>query len=89
MYWRGETFYSKNEIYDHRLPPEEKTVFDMDNADEKLQAWVTSHRGRRVYFIFERGRQSRLQSLLPAETRNSFTVIYDENNKFSVAYAEI
>jgi 4-amino-4-deoxy-L-arabinose transferase-like glycosyltransferase len=89
MYWRGETFYSKNEIYDHRLPPEEKTVFDMDNADEKLQAWVGSHRGRRVYFIFERGRQSRLQSLLPAETRNSFTVIYDENNKFSVAYAEI
>ena len=50
---------------------------------------MTSHRGRRVYFIFERGRQSRLQSLLPAETRNSFTVIYDENNKFSVAYAEI
>jgi 4-amino-4-deoxy-L-arabinose transferase-like glycosyltransferase len=89
MYWRGETFYSKNEIYDHRLPPEEKTVFDMDQADEKLQGWVANHRGRRVYFIFERGRQSRLQSLLPAETRDSFHVIYDENNKFSVAYADI
>jgi 4-amino-4-deoxy-L-arabinose transferase-like glycosyltransferase len=89
MYWRGETFYSKNEIYDHRLPPEEKTVFDMDGADDKLQQYLTSHRGRRIYFIFERGRQGRLQSLLPAEVRASFHVIYDENNKFSVAYADI
>jgi hypothetical protein len=61
----------------------------MDNADEKLQQWVQSHRGRRVYFIFERGRQARLQGLLPAETRSTFSVIYDENNKFSVAYADI
>jgi hypothetical protein len=50
---------------------------------------VQSHRGRRVYFIFERGRQARLQGLLPAETRSTFSVIYDENNKFSVAYADI
>jgi hypothetical protein len=89
MYWRGETFYTKNEIYDHRLPPEEKTVFDMDSADEKLQGYLNNHRGRRLYFIFERGRQGRLQSLLPAEARNSFKVIYDENNKFSVGYADI
>jgi 4-amino-4-deoxy-L-arabinose transferase-like glycosyltransferase len=88
MYWRGETFYTKNEIYDHRLLPEDKTVFDMDGADEKLQQYMTSHRGRRIYFIFEKGRQSRLQSLLPAESRNSFNVIYNENNKFAVAYAD-
>jgi hypothetical protein len=89
MYWRGETFYTKNEIYDHRLPMEDRTVFDMDGADEKLQAWIARNRGKRVYFIFERGRQGRLQQLLPPEARGSFKVIYEENNKFSVAYAAL
>jgi 4-amino-4-deoxy-L-arabinose transferase-like glycosyltransferase len=87
MYWRGETFYSKNEIYEGAM--EDRTVFDMEGADEKLQEWVTNHRNRRVFFIYERGRQGRLQSLLPSESRSSFTVIYDTNNKFSVAYADI
>jgi hypothetical protein len=87
MYWRGETFYTKNEIYEG--PTEDRTVFDMEQADEKLGEWITNHRGRRVYFIFERGRQSRLQSMLPAETRHTFRVIYEQNNKFSVGYAEI
>ncbi len=87
MYWRGETFYTKNEIYEG--PAEERTVFDMEGADERLRDWLTGRRGRRHYFMFERGRQSRLQSLLPEETRRSFTVIYDTNNKFSVAYADL
>ena len=87
MYWRGETFYTKNEIYEG--PMEDRTVFDMEGADDKLKAWVASHRGRRVYFMFERGRQARLQALLPPESRASFTIIYDTNNKFSIAYAEI
>ena len=79
MYWRGETFYTKNEIYEG--PMEDRTVFDMETADEKLGTWISSHRGRRVYFIFERGRQGRLQGLLPAETRGSFTVIYDDQQQ--------
>jgi 4-amino-4-deoxy-L-arabinose transferase-like glycosyltransferase len=87
MYWRGETFYTKNEIYEG--PLEDRTVFDMENADDKLVQWIGNHRGRRVYFIFERGRQGHLQNLLPADVRSSFTVIYDKNNKFSVAYADI
>ena len=87
LYWRGETFYTKNAIYEG--PLEERTVFDAEGADEKLKTWVTRHRGRRVYFIFEKARQAHLKSLLPAASRDAFTVIYDENNKFSVAYAEI
>ncbi len=87
MYWRGETFYTKNEIYEG--PMEDRTVFDMEAADEKLGDWIKSHRGRRVYFIYERGRQGHLQNLLPPEARSSFSVIYDTNNKFSVAFAEI
>jgi hypothetical protein len=87
MYWRGETFYTKNEIYEG--PMEERTVFDMDQADEKLQEWLGHHRNQRVFFIFERGRQQHLQGLLPADRRNSFTVLDEHNNKFSLAQADL
>lgn len=87
MYWRGETFYTKNEIYEG--PKEERTVFDTGNADQDLQTWLDRHRGRRVFFIFERARQSRLVSLLPAEARGTFKVIHEKNNKFMMAHADI
>jgi 4-amino-4-deoxy-L-arabinose transferase-like glycosyltransferase len=87
MYWRGETFYSQNEIYEG--PVEDRTVFDMDGADGKLTEWIGRHRHQRVFFIFERGRQAHLQSLLPAETRASFNVLDEHNNKFSLAQADI
>ncbi len=87
MYWRGETFYTKNEIYEG--PMDERTVFDMDGSDEKLSEWVSRHRGRRHFFIYERGRQGRLQGLLPAESRASFKVLDESNNKFSVAQADL
>ncbi len=87
MYWRGETFYSKNEIYEG--PMEDRTVFDMETADEKMVEWFGNHRGNRVFFIYERGRQGHLQGLLPAETRASFQILYDTNNKFSVAQADL
>lgn len=85
MYWRGETFYTKNEIYEG--PMEERTVFDQDGADERLKEWLTRHRGHRQFFLYERGQQGRVQSLLPPEARASFRVIDDTNNKFSVAEA--
>jgi len=87
MYWRGETFYSENEIYEG--PKEDRTVFDQDNADEDMKSWIANHRGRRVFIIFERGRQSHVQQLLPAETRGTFKVLYEKNNKFSLAQVEI
>ncbi|MDX2020024.1 MAG: glycosyltransferase family 39 protein [Deltaproteobacteria bacterium] len=87
MYWRGETFYTKNEIYEG--PKEDRAVFDTGNADQDLQTWLDRHRGRRVFFIFERARQSRLVSLLPTEARGTFKVIHDQNNKFVMAHADI
>ncbi len=87
MYWRGETFYTKNEIYEG--PTEERTVFDQDGADEKLKEWITHHRGHRHFFLFERGQQSHLQSLLPPESRASFEVLDSHNNKFSLAKADL
>jgi 4-amino-4-deoxy-L-arabinose transferase-like glycosyltransferase len=87
MYWRGETFYTKNEIYEG--PTEERTVFDQESADEKLKEWVGHHRGHRHFFLYERGQQSHLESLLPPEARGSFRVLDDTNNKFSIASAEL
>jgi 4-amino-4-deoxy-L-arabinose transferase-like glycosyltransferase len=87
MYWRGETFYSENEIYEG--PKEDRTVFDQDNADDDMKNWIANHRGRRVFIIFERGRQSHVQQLLPAETRSTFKVLYEKNNKFSLAEVQI
>src|SRR5207245_2946710 len=40
MYWRGENFYTRNQIYDHRIANEEKTVFLGDNNTDRLKAYV-------------------------------------------------
>ena len=82
LYWRGETFYTSNEIYEG--PTEERTVFDEDGAEDKLKDWIARHRGRRTFFLFERFQQSRLQGLLPPEARGTFHVVDAQNNKFSL-----
>jgi len=87
LYWRGETFYTSNEIYEG--PTEDRTVFDQEGADEKLKEWISRHRGRRAFFLFERFQQSRLQGMLPPETRGSFRIIHDQNNKFSLAQVDL
>ena len=87
LYWRGETFYTSNEIYEG--PTEDRTVFDQDGADEKLKAWMSRHRGRRTFFLYERYQQARLQGMLPPESRASFRVVDEQNNKFSLAQADL
>jgi 4-amino-4-deoxy-L-arabinose transferase-like glycosyltransferase len=87
LYWRGETFYTSNEIYEG--PMEDRTVFDAEGADDKLKDWVARHRGRRAFFLYERLQQGRIENLLPPEARASFHVVDDKNNKFSLAVAEL
>ena len=50
---------------------------------------MSRHRGRRAFFLYERHQQGRLQGMLPPETRGSFRVIHDQNNKFSLAQADL
>jgi 4-amino-4-deoxy-L-arabinose transferase-like glycosyltransferase len=87
MYWRGETFYTKNEIYEG--PQEDRTVFDQDGADEKLKEWIGRNRGHRHFFLFEHGQRGHIQQLLPVEAQSSFRVLDDRNNKFSIAQADL
>jgi 4-amino-4-deoxy-L-arabinose transferase-like glycosyltransferase len=87
LYWRGETFYTSNEIYEG--PTQERTVFDQEGADDRLRTWLAGHRGRRVFFLFERYQQGRIVDDLPVDARSSFRVVDDLNNKFSLAQADL
>jgi 4-amino-4-deoxy-L-arabinose transferase-like glycosyltransferase len=87
MYWRGETFYTKNEIYEG--PAEERTVFDTEGADERLREYLSRNRGRRIFFLMEKGQRSRVTGLMPADTQASFRIVDDRNNKFTLAQADL
>jgi hypothetical protein len=89
MYWRGENFYTCNQIYDHRIDAAEKTVFLGDKNVEKLQAYLTSHRGRRIFFLIERHRLESLRGNLPEASRSSLQVVDDSNNKVYLAVAQL
>jgi 4-amino-4-deoxy-L-arabinose transferase-like glycosyltransferase len=87
MYWRGETFYTANEIYEG--PMKDRTVFLGDRNAENLKDYIARNRGKRVFFIVEKTRWSTLKGLLPAESRESLRMIDERNNKFSLAIADI
>jgi 4-amino-4-deoxy-L-arabinose transferase-like glycosyltransferase len=87
LYWRGETFYTSNEIYEG--PTEERTVFDQEGADDRLKDWIAHHRGHRVFFLYEHHQQGRIREMLPAEAQASFQVVDETNNKFSLAQADL
>jgi 4-amino-4-deoxy-L-arabinose transferase-like glycosyltransferase len=87
MYWRGENFYTENEIYEG--PKEERTVFLGDRNLENLKSWIEKHRGRRAFFLLERSRFSSLEGALPADTRKTLKIIDDSNMKFVLALAQL
>ena len=86
MYWRGETFYSKNQLYEARpgqlLPEEQRTVFLDEKNVENLKAWVQRNRGKRAWFVIESGRYGTLQGLLPEHAKRDIRVVDRSNNKF-------
>jgi hypothetical protein len=89
LYWRGENFYTRNQIYDPAKPPAEKTVFLGDRNSEKLQEYLRAHKGRRVFFLVERVRFESLRALLPKEAQSSLVVVDQSNNKIYLAAAQI
>jgi len=88
LYWRGENFYTKNAIY-NASDPNERTVFLGDRNVEKLQAYLNSHPGRRVFFVVERARYEGLRGVLPEKVRPSLTIVDETNNKLYLASAQL
>ncbi len=80
LYWRGENFYTKNEIYKDPNALE-RTVFLGDRNVEKMQAWFKTHAGKRVFFVVERVRYESLRGILPAASKSSLQIVDQSNNK--------
>jgi hypothetical protein len=89
LYWRGENFYSRNEIYDPKKQLADKTVFLGDRNTEKLQQFFTAHKGKRIFFVVERVRFEALRGLLPAEARGTLSIVDNSNNKLYMASAQL
>ncbi len=89
LYWRGENFYTANQIYDHHLGQKDKTAFPSDHSEDKLKDYLKNHRGRRMFFVMERGALETVRNLLPAEFRAGFHVVDESNNKIYLAAAEL
>jgi 4-amino-4-deoxy-L-arabinose transferase-like glycosyltransferase len=87
MYWRGETFYTANEIY--QGPMKDRTVFLGDRNAENLKDYLSRNRGKRVFFIVEQTRFQTLKGLLPVESRETLRKVDERNNKFWLAVADI
>jgi 4-amino-4-deoxy-L-arabinose transferase-like glycosyltransferase len=87
MYWRGETFYTQNEIYEG--PADKRTVFLGDRNAENLKEYLGRNKGKRVFFIVEQARWATLQGLLPAYAKASLKKVDEGNNKFWLAEAQL
>jgi len=87
MYWRGENFYTQNEIYEG--PRTERTVFLGNNNAKDLQAYLGRNPGKLMFFLVEKTRFEKLRSLLPASAQNSLEVVDKSNNKFYLAKAQL
>jgi 4-amino-4-deoxy-L-arabinose transferase-like glycosyltransferase len=87
MYWRGENFYTQNEIYEG--PASERTVFLGDKNAENLKEFITQHPGKRMWFLIERSRLDSLKGILPESVRPSVKVVNENNNKFYLLTANL
>jgi hypothetical protein len=87
MYWRGENFYTENEIYEG--PADERTVFLGDKNVENFKAWVAKHRGHRAFLLVERTNWSRLDGMVPPESKGSLKIVDDSNMKFVLGQVDL
>jgi hypothetical protein len=89
LYWRGENFYTRNEIWDPGKPLTEKAVFLGDHNAENMQKFFADHKGKKVFFVVERARFETLRGLLPSEARPSLKIEDETNNKLYLASATL
>ena len=87
LYWRGENFWSGDEIWGWL--PEMKTAFvKTDNVEfnKYINDRTRAPLGRRYFVVTEGGRITSVRSMLPTQrARDTFEVLDSTSNKFSVA----
>ncbi len=86
LYWRGENFWSGDEIWGYL--PEMKTAFvKTDNIEfnKYINDRTRAPLGRRYFVVTESGRIMSMKSVLPTpRARDSFEVVDTSSNKFSL-----
>jgi hypothetical protein len=86
LYWRGENFWSGDEIFGP--VPEMRTGFNRpDNADftRYLNDRSKAPLGRRYFIVTEAGRATSMRSLLPTQrAKDSFEILDTTSNKFTL-----
>jgi 4-amino-4-deoxy-L-arabinose transferase-like glycosyltransferase len=87
LYWRGENFWSGDEIWG--FLPEMKTAFvKTDNVEftKYINDRTRAPLGRRYFLVTEAGRIMGVRSMLPTQrARDSYEAIDTTSNKFSLA----
>ncbi|MEO8844806.1 MAG: hypothetical protein ABI591_23665 [Kofleriaceae bacterium] len=87
LYWRGENFWSGDEIYG--WAPEMHTGFEDTASSVEFLKYLNDRSraplGRRYFVIVEAGRATSIKAILPTPRgRESFTVVDTTSNKFSM-----
>ena len=87
LYWRGENFWSGDEIYSWL--PEMKTAFvKTDNVEfnKYINDRTRAPLGRRYFIVTEAGRISGVRSMVPSQrAQQTFEILDTSSNKFSIA----
>ena len=86
LYWRGEVFWSGDEIWGW-LPENKSAFIKTDDADffKYLNDRTLNPLGRRYFIITEAGRLAGLQSRLPTQrAKDTFQILDTTSNKFSI-----
>ena len=91
LYWRGENFWSGNEVWGV-LPEMQTALKEADNTAVKryLNDRALAPEGRRYFVVTEAGRAAGLSSIVPTETaRKTVRTIETSSNKFSLAVFQL
>ncbi len=87
LYWRGENFYTRNEVYSQAEPSEKWAWVEPNNMSS--QTWFQRHKGTRIFILVERHRLEQVRGLLPVGSRAGLKIVDDSNNKLLLVEARI
>jgi 4-amino-4-deoxy-L-arabinose transferase-like glycosyltransferase len=79
LYWRGENFYTRNEVYSQAEPAEKWAWVEPNNLSP--QVWFGKHKGTRIFILLERQRLEMVRGILPVGSRGDVKIVDDSNNK--------
>jgi hypothetical protein len=87
LYWRGENFYTRNEIYSQSEPAEKWAWVEPHNLSPAQ--WFQRHKGSRIFILLERHRLEQVRGILPVASRQDVKIVDDSNNKLLLVEVRI